>query len=121
MNRRRFIAAATGMLALLAERPAQAHAIVIESTPTKNGTVDGPDLAVVIRYNSRIDAKRSRLQLVGPGNRVRTLELDPAAAPNELRARLSGLTAGTFKLRWQVLAIDGHITRGEIPFRVGGP
>ena len=28
------------------------------------------------------------------------------------------LAAGAYVLRWQVLAIDGHITRGEVPFRV---
>jgi methionine-rich copper-binding protein CopC len=29
------------------------------------------------------------------------------------------LAAGGYVLRWQVLAIDGHITRGDIPFAVG--
>jgi methionine-rich copper-binding protein CopC len=28
------------------------------------------------------------------------------------------LAAGAYRLRWQVLASDGHITRGEIPFTV---
>jgi methionine-rich copper-binding protein CopC len=25
---------------------------------------------------------------------------------------------GAYVLRWQVLATDGHITRGKVPFRV---
>jgi len=29
-----------------------------------------------------------------------------------------GLVRGAYKLRWQVLAADGHITRGEISFEV---
>jgi len=32
-----------------------------------------------------------------------------------------GLAAGAYRLRWQVLASDGHITRGEIPFTVTSP
>jgi hypothetical protein len=26
--------------------------------------------------------------------------------------------AGPYVVRWQVLAIDGHITRGDVPFTV---
>jgi hypothetical protein len=29
------------------------------------------------------------------------------------------LTPGPYVLRWQVLAIDGHITRGDVTFTVG--
>jgi hypothetical protein len=31
------------------------------------------------------------------------------------------LTPGVYVLRWQVLAIDGHITRGDVPFTVMEP
>ena len=27
---------------------------------------------------------------------------------------------GRYVVRWQVLAIDGHITRGDVPFTVTG-
>jgi hypothetical protein len=29
-------------------------------------------------------------------------------------------TPGAYVVRWQVLAIDGHITRGDVPFTVTG-
>jgi methionine-rich copper-binding protein CopC len=35
-----------------------------------------------------------------------------------LSAKLTGLVKGAYVLRWQVLATDGHITRGKVPFRV---
>jgi methionine-rich copper-binding protein CopC len=41
--------------------------------------------------------------------------------PNEIRARTAGLANGSHWLSWQVLAVDGHITRGEIPFTVARP
>jgi hypothetical protein len=39
---------------------------------------------------------------------------------NTLTAKAAGLQAGDYRIRWQVLAPDGHITSGEIPFSVGG-
>ena len=44
--------------------------------------------------------------------------LDPLSSPATLEARITGLGAGEYKLHWQVLAADGHITRGEISFPV---
>jgi methionine-rich copper-binding protein CopC len=29
--------------------------------------------------------------------------------------------AGAWRVRWQVLAVDGHITRGDIPFTLRAP
>jgi methionine-rich copper-binding protein CopC len=46
------------------------------------------------------------------------LALDPQTKPNILSGKADGLTAGTYKLQWQVLAADGHITRGEFTFNV---
>jgi methionine-rich copper-binding protein CopC len=31
---------------------------------------------------------------------------------------MDGLGSGAYRLRWQVLAVEGHITRGDIPFTV---
>jgi len=35
-----------------------------------------------------------------------------------LSARAQQLAPGKYTLRWQALAVDGHITRGEVPFTV---
>jgi len=39
-------------------------------------------------------------------------------AADILSATANDLKPGEYQLRWQVLAVDGHITRGEIPFTV---
>ncbi len=31
------------------------------------------------------------------------------------------LRPGDYTVRWQVLAVDGHITRGDVPFTVTPP
>ena len=94
-----------------------AHAILLSATPAANQVVDGGKIPVTLRFNARIDAKRSTLVLVDPGGREFPLVIADQPTPDTLRATAEGLAAGLYLLRWQVLAADGHITRGEVPFR----
>jgi hypothetical protein len=98
--------------------PAFAHAVLLESSPALKSSVAGPDVPLKLRFNVRIDIARSRLTLVHPGGSSQSLEVNKQAPPDTLSALASGLTPGEYRLRWQVLAADGHITRGEIPFTV---
>jgi len=96
---------------------AYAHAILVEASPAANSTVAGPSIPIKLRFNVRIDSKRSRLELVGP-DKTSTLLSAAQPSPDTLQVTAEGLKAGAYSLRWQVLAADGHITRGEIPFTV---
>lgn len=100
---------------------AVAHAILLESSPAINSTVAGPDVAVKLRFNVRIDASRSRLTLIRPDASTQSLLLNKDATPDMLSSQAQKLSPGEYRLRWQVLASDGHITRGEIPFQVTQP
>lgn len=95
-----------------------AHAILMESTPKLDSTVKGPDFAITLRYNVRIDGGRSRVRLLAPDGTVSTLKLAGQASPDTLQTHVAGLKPGAYKLQWQVLASDGHMSRGEIPFTV---
>ena len=108
------------VVALLAasSRPALAHAVLVSSTPQKNGAVSGPDITINLKYNSRIDGARSTLSLLKPDGTVEKIGTPAQVAPDVLSATGHGLAKGTYVLRWQVLATDGHITRGEVPFQV---
>jgi methionine-rich copper-binding protein CopC len=106
-------------LALLWFTPAaRGHAIALSSKPAENETVAGPDVPVKLRFNSRIDGKRSRLILLTPGGGQQPLVIEEAGAGDTLASVAKGLKPGAYTLRWQVLASDGHITRGEVPFQV---
>jgi methionine-rich copper-binding protein CopC len=94
-----------------------AHAILVESTPAVRGVVEGPDLALRLKFNSRIDASRSRLYLVN-GGASRQIKIIAQPSPDTLEGHVKGLVSGDAVVRWQVLAADGHITRGELPFQV---
>jgi methionine-rich copper-binding protein CopC len=108
------LAAAFSFAAMLA----QAHAIVVSSTPAANASVVAGALDIVVRFNTRIDRARSRLYLEAPGGDASPVAIVEESAPTAIAARGKVEKPGHWKLRWQVLATDGHITRGEIPFLV---
>jgi methionine-rich copper-binding protein CopC len=103
---------------MLPPSPAGAHAIIIAAAPAPGAMLHAADLPVHLRFNSRIDLARSRLTLIGPDASTRTLPLDATAGPDMLAAEATGLVPGQYRLRWQVLGIDGHITRGDIQFEI---
>ena len=102
---------------LAAAGPAVAHAIIVEAKPDVGSTVAGPQVAVDLRFNSRIDHARSRVWLTG-GDKPIPVVLAKDAAADHLLGEANALVPGDYVLHWQVLAVDGHITRGDIPFRV---
>ena len=97
---------------------AWAHAILMESKPALHSSVKGPGVSVWLRFNVRIDGSRSRLRLVAPDGSQQTLSLAKQAQPDVLESQAAGLKPGAYKLQWQVLASDGHISRGEVAFTV---
>ena len=112
----RFRSAGLGLL-LLAGLPklALAHAILTTSTPANGGTIASGHQALDFQYNSKIDHRRSRLTLTGPDGKPMVLTISAASAANALDAE-ADLVPGAYTLRWQALALDGHITRGDVPF-----
>jgi methionine-rich copper-binding protein CopC len=94
-----------------------AHAILMDSNPAPHGVVHGPDVGLRLKFNSRVDASHSRLYLENAGV-SRPVRIAPQPSPDTLVGHVTGIIPGQAVLRWQVLAVDGHITRGELPFDV---
>lgn len=107
-----------GALALTATAPAWAHAIVISAEPMAGATISGPDIDIAFTFNVRIDRERSMLTLTKPDGSTADIAILPSDSPAVLAGRLVGLQAGAHSIRWQVLATDGHITRGDVGFTV---
>jgi methionine-rich copper-binding protein CopC len=103
---------------MLPPSPAGAHAIIIAAAPVPGAVLHAATLPVQLRFNSRIDLARSRLALIGADASTRTLPLDASAGPDMLATTVTGLVPGQYRLRWQVLGVDGHITRGDIQFEI---
>jgi copper resistance protein C len=112
---------ATAFIALLlVGQMAEGHAILKETSPAAGSTVNGPDVPILLKFNVRIDATRSKLQLMTPDNKMVDLSVEKQTSPDTLTTKATGLKAGEYKIAWQVLAPDGHITRGLVPFKVAG-
>jgi hypothetical protein len=109
--------AVTAVLVLV-PRVALAHAVLVQSTPTINATVDGPEVAVSMKFSSRVDGARSTILLSTFDGKAKPVAIEHQSTPDTLTAHLTHLGPGKYTIRWQVLATDGHVTRGEIPFRV---
>jgi hypothetical protein len=109
-----------GAVLVLAPTVAQAHAILEDSQPSIGGSVQAGKVTLRLRYNSRIDRARSRLTLTRPDRSQVVLPIDPDGPPDIMTTQ-ADLPPGAYSVRWQVLAIDGHITRGDVPFIVTAP
>src|ERR1700745_2195873 len=97
-----------------------AHAVLLESRPVTGSVIKGPVLSLWLRFNVRVDGSRSRCTLILPDGNIKALSLDPQSKPDVLTTNAKQLSAGNYKLQWQVLAADGHITRGELKLNVEG-
>jgi len=113
---RQISVAATMLLCLMAA--AYGHAILVSATPAVREVVKGPNVTVKLRFNARVDAKRSNLRLFSSNGVERALSILETSRADYLNAEAKGLTGGSYVLRWQVLAGDGHISRCEVPFQV---
>jgi methionine-rich copper-binding protein CopC len=99
----------------------EGHAILKSSSPAYGGSVTRPEVPVKLTFNVRVDAARSKLQLLMPDASTVEVPIVKSPSPNTLVSKLTGLKPGAYAIRWQVLAPDGHISRGEIPFTVTHP
>jgi hypothetical protein len=107
-----------GILILCLTDRANAHAILLAVTPAVQEVTHGPEVIVKLRFNSRIDGKRSRLLLIASDGTQHILPIAAQPSPDTLAATATGLKKDSYVIRWQVLANDGHVTRGEVVFHV---
>lgn len=115
----RNLAAALALgLAAAAPGAALAHAVVVQAQPALDQQLAQGPVAIRLEFNTRIDKARSKLELTLPDGGKSDIPVDQGGEPNLLTATTGPLAAGAYSLRWQVLAVDGHITRGDIPFAV---
>lgn len=93
---------------------AEAHAVLISSK------VEGSQ--ILLHYNGRVDATRSRLSLVNQdGSAAKQIECSAGDDPATLKGDLSSLAPGSYTLRWEVLSVDGHISRNDLPLTIPAP
>ena len=105
---------------MLVPAGASAHAILMQSKPAAGASVPAGRLDMSFRYNSRIDRAALAPDAHRPGPQPVGAAIAPSGPPDLLETSAELTTPGAYVVRWQVLAIDGHITRGDVPFTVTG-
>lgn len=99
-------------------QPVWAHAVLMQSKPASNSTVKGPSIPIWLRFNVRVDGKRSHLELIAPDGSTIPVDSPKQTEPDVLESSVSGLKPGAYKLQWRVLASDGHMSNGVVEFTV---
>ena len=104
---------------------AAAHAIVLESVPARDAVLDRAPERVILRFNSKIEKRLSRITLATGKETpvpvsILTDSADGDQQPDRLVVLLRPLPPGGYVLRYKVLSADGHITEGALKFTVKG-
>jgi methionine-rich copper-binding protein CopC len=106
------------LVGLLPASAALAHALLVQSEPAVGANIPPGKVVMSFRYNSRIDRGRSLLTITRPDHTQSVLKINAEGPPDVLETSTDLTALGSYSVRWQVLATDGHITRGDVPFIV---
>jgi methionine-rich copper-binding protein CopC len=94
------------------------HAVVQKASLEDAAVREHEATRVTLTFNSGIESGFAKVMLVTEGGEERPLEVEPASGPSTLSVQLPPLAAGSYGLRYKVLAVDGHVTESVLRFTV---
>lgn len=99
-----------------------AHAVLVDSSPKDNSTIDKAPDKIVLKFDARIEKKVFTATLKDKdGNKIDLPDApqddDP---PDQIVLPMPALGPGSYRLEFQVLAADGHATPGLLRFTIAG-
>ncbi|WP_086850010.1 copper resistance CopC family protein [Amycolatopsis kentuckyensis] len=117
------LAAAAGAV-LLCAPVADAHSVLVSSSPAAGASVAASPAEVVLEFNEPVENRFTELAVLGPDG-ASHWEAGPASVVD---ARVSAPVrplgpAGAYTIRYRVTSADGHPVSGTVPFHltVAGP
>ena len=108
-------------LVLCAAPPrARGHSVLTEtSLPLEKASVKANTaVALFLRFSGTIVPRSTKIELVPQKGEPQALPLEFGPGPGDVRVAVPPLAAGTYVLRYRVLASDGHTTEDTLHFRV---
>ncbi|MHB8647337.1 MAG: copper resistance CopC family protein, partial [Thermomicrobiales bacterium] len=111
------IVALTGLMIVSAS--VSAHVALVAATPVPGSTVGQPPVMIRIRFDQIPDPKFNDITLLDTsgmrvaGGSATENASDPAVVEVVVKARLA---PGLYTVAWQILAPDGHLTKGNYSF-----
>jgi hypothetical protein len=110
--------AAIVLAVLLAAAPAWPHASLVRSSPARRATLTTAPDRVQLWFSEPIEARFSSASVWDAAGR----QVDRGDArvepddPKRLTLGLQPLAPGTYRVRFRVLSVDGHVVESEFPF-----
>lgn len=120
MTSKRLLAAATLVVASVAAPAAYAHARLQASQPAASSALASSPKQIRLQFNERLEPAFSKIELVDAKDALLPLphaEFDKAD-PKAMFAPVPPLRPGQYRVRWSVMAHDGHKVNGEFAFSV---
>jgi methionine-rich copper-binding protein CopC len=104
----------------LAATSAAAHALLVRGDPRVGSSVAKAPPVLTLKFTERVVAPFCRVTVSGPpGSGGAGAPRPVAGDPTSLAVDLKGpAPAGTYTVRWRVLAVDTHVTQGSFTFQV---
>lgn len=120
MQRRTTWAAA--LLSALLSAEVSAHAVLVKAVPGQDAVLDQSPPTVSVWFNEALEAAFSSLAVQDSRGQVVAQGALASLPDNGLSLTLQApLAAGSYRLHYRVLSVDGHIVEGSSPFVIGAP
>lgn len=94
-----------------------AHAVVMKISLSETPVKPEAPAAVTLAFNAGVEPALSEVVLLKTKDEQLALVIGSGSNPNELVLHLPALR-GEYSLRYQVYAVDGHLTDGYLRFRI---
>lgn len=108
------------LVALASPACADAHAVLVRSTPPARAALSHPAPRVELWFNERPEPAFSSVS-VWSASGARVDRGDVVVGPDDpkrVSVTLEPLPPGTYTVRFRVLSVDGHVVESSFPFTV---
>ena len=107
----------TFLASVVVASPARAHTGLVEVAPADGAAVSTAPRQVVLTFASELDRSLAVVGLTGPSGPV-DLPSAPEVTGRRVAQEVGALSAGEHRVRFRVVAADGHPVTGETTFTV---
>jgi methionine-rich copper-binding protein CopC len=107
-------------LVLLVAGPAWPHAVLVRSSPARRATLTTPPERVQLWFNEAVEPRFSTVSVRDAAGQAVDLG-DARVEPGDSKRLVVGvrpLGPGTYRVRFRVLSVDGHVVEGEFAFAI---
>jgi methionine-rich copper-binding protein CopC len=115
-------AAALVVLAALAlPEPADAHALLLRTSPPRRAVLHDPPKQIQLWFNERLEPAYSAVTVSTQAGSPVTIGKTVVEGEDakRLAVELPALAPGSYTVRFRVLSVDGHLAEDSFPFSVG--